>query len=419
MRILVHDFAGYSFPVQLSRQLAARGHYVTHIHSVGLDGPKGRLRASETDSERLQIRGIPLSKSFRKYSAFRRFATQRKYAHHMRAIISRERPDVVLSADTPIDIQAELLWHCRRNNIGFVHWVQDIYCSAIDFFLKKTLGGLSRSLSFPFKRLEIAVANQSNSTVVISPEFRDLYVNWGVPTSKIDVIENWAPLEELPAHVRQNAWSSAQGLNNHKVFLYSGTLGLKHLPNLLYVLAKTLGATCKVVVVSEGVGREYLEKMPTLENLVLLDFQPYDRLSEVLATADVLLATLESDASRFAVPSKILSYLCAGRPLLMAAPRSNLAAAVIERSGAGLVVDPEKSTEWVEAARHLASDWNLRSILGSKARRYSEQAFDIRNIAIAFENILVRSQKLRQPLYSRDFVQEASSGIETNEKATS
>ena len=31
MRILIHDFAGHPFQMQLSRQLAARGHFVTHV----------------------------------------------------------------------------------------------------------------------------------------------------------------------------------------------------------------------------------------------------------------------------------------------------------------------------------------------------------------------------------------------------
>ena len=31
MRIVLHDYPGHAFPVQLSRALAARGHQVLHI----------------------------------------------------------------------------------------------------------------------------------------------------------------------------------------------------------------------------------------------------------------------------------------------------------------------------------------------------------------------------------------------------
>jgi glycosyltransferase involved in cell wall biosynthesis len=112
---------------------------------------------------------------------------------------------------------------------------------------------------------------------------------------------------------------------------------------------------------------------------------------EVLASADILLATLESDAGQFAVPSKVLSYLCAGRPLLLAAPGTNLAASIVERSGGGVVVDPDRPQEWIDSARCLAGDAHLRASLGVSARRYAEREFEISCIAARFEEVLERA----------------------------
>ena len=47
----------------------------------------------------------------------------------------------------------------------------------------------------------------------------------------------------------------------------------------------------------------------------------------MLASADVLVALLETDAGAFSVPSKVLTSLSAGRPILAAIP------AVQERPG--------------------------------------------------------------------------------------
>jgi colanic acid biosynthesis glycosyl transferase WcaI len=388
MRILIHDFAGHPFQVQLSRELASLGHDVTHAYPVGLDGPKGRLESSDADSSRLTIKGIPLSSGFRKYSACRRFATQRQYAGDLRRLVSRNRFDVVLSGNTPIDVQAELLWHCHRNGVGFVHWVQDIYHHAIEFFLRRKVGSVAKPLSFPFLKLEQLVASWSDGVITIAPAFRQYLLNWGVEPAKITVLENWAPLDEMDSLPRDNAWSERNGLTGQTVFLYSGTLGLKHRPDLIYALAQSLGDSCKVVVITEGVGREYLQKQPKLNNLVLLGFQPYHEVPQVLASADVLLATLEADAGEFAVPSKVLSYLCAGRALLLAAPSSNLAASVVQRSGAGIVADPNKTEEWIEAAKSLATNSATRLAMGVRARHYAEANFDISRIATAFEGVL-------------------------------
>ena len=423
MRCLIHDFAGHPFQVQLSRELARLGHHVTHVYPIGLQGPKGRLQPSEFDSGRLEIRGVPLDRGFQKYSPWRRLDAQRQYARDLGLIVSGGRFDVVLSGNTPIDVQFALLRHCRRNRVGFVHWIQDVYCKALEFFLRRRIGSFAAPLSFPFFLMERWVALRSDANVAIAPAFTEVLSGWGVPPGKTAVLENWAPLDEMRPLPRKNAWSRKHGLDSRVVFLYSGTLGLKHRPDLLYQLAESLDSSCAVVVITEGPGREYLAKMPQRENLLLLDFQPYDQVPEVLASADVLLATLESDAGQFAVPSKVLSYLCAGRPLLLAAPATNLAASIIERSGAGTVVDPDRPREWIEAARRLGGNAHLRASLGASARSYAEHEFEISRIAARFEEVLekacvpslpsVTSAPFPESVSARDLAIEPASEIQS------
>jgi glycosyltransferase involved in cell wall biosynthesis len=387
MRILIHDFAGHPFQVQLSRALASRGHTVTHVYPIGLAGPKGRLERAPGDPSDLRIEGIPLSRTFKKYSPHRRFAAHRTYANEIKRLIAATRPDAVLSGNTPIDIQSQLLGHCKRNRISFVHWVQDVYCEAIRYFLRKKLPFGHDQLSYPFRLLERRVAHRSDHTVIISPAFKTLLGEWGVPADHMTIVENWAPLEEVPLRPRDNSWRRRLGLNSNPTFVYSGTLGLKHRPDLLYALAKSIGPRCNVVVLSEGVGRDWLDEQPRLPNLFTVGFQPYECVPDVLASADVLVATLEIDAGQFAVPSKILTYLCAGRPILLAGPKENLAASVLERSQAGLVVDPRDESGWITAADQLVADTALRERLGRNGRRYAETEFDISHIAGKFEAI--------------------------------
>jgi hypothetical protein len=47
MKILVHDFAGHPFQVQLSGELARRGHTVLHTYFADIPGPKGVLAAAD------------------------------------------------------------------------------------------------------------------------------------------------------------------------------------------------------------------------------------------------------------------------------------------------------------------------------------------------------------------------------------
>jgi glycosyltransferase involved in cell wall biosynthesis len=144
-------------------------------------------------------------------------------------------------------------------------------------------------------------------------------------------------------------------------------------------------------VVSEGGGVEWLAEQADktgVRTLRCLGFQPFDALPDVLGSGDVLVAILEPDAGVFSVPSKVLSYFCAGRPVLLAVPRENLAAKIVVESGAGLVVEPSDLSGFCAAAKKLIDSPALREQCGQAARRYAETHFDIRRIGDQFEAIL-------------------------------
>jgi glycosyltransferase involved in cell wall biosynthesis len=108
----------------------------------------------------------------------------------------------------------------------------------------------------------------------------------------------------------------------------------------------------------------------------------------VLGSADVLVAILEADAGVFSVPSKVLSYLCAGRSVLLAVPKENLAARIVLQCGAGPVVEPTDIRGFCAEAQHLIDSPTIREQNGCAARHYAETHFDIRRIADRFEEIL-------------------------------
>jgi glycosyltransferase involved in cell wall biosynthesis len=168
---------------------------------------------------------------------------------------------------------------------------------------------------------------------------------------------------------------------------------MKHNPALLLELGRLLQreAVGELIVCSEGAGVEWLAQQAAAEKidtLRCLGFQPFDVFADVLGSADVLVAILEADAGVFSVPSKVLSYLAAGRPVLLAVPRENLAAKIVVECGAGLVVEPSDLTGFCQAARQLIASPDDRQQLGAAARRYAEAHFDIGHIGDQFEAIL-------------------------------
>ena len=155
------------------------------------------------------------------------------------------------------------------------------------------------------------------------------------------------------------------------------------------------GVPVHLTVVSEGpavdVLRAEAERLDV--PITLLPFQPYERLSEVLGSGDVLVVLLDASAGAFSVPSKTLSYLCAGRPVLGLMPAENLAATLVAEVD-GCVLPPAEAAlpEAGRLGRRRCSRTPARrDELGRKARALAEREFALDGCATRFEEILGRA----------------------------
>jgi colanic acid biosynthesis glycosyl transferase WcaI len=393
MRIFVNEFCGHPFQIQLSRELAIRGHEVEHVYFSGnTSTPKGAVEDSSI-SENLTICGLNIQRDFEKHSIRSRRAADIEYGTVVAEAVNKFKPDVVLSANMPLDGQRVLLKATKLQNAKFVYWLQDVYSMAVRFVLARRQKLLANIGGAYYESMEKKLLHQSDSVVCISDSFVDYVKNWGIEENKIHLIENWSPLDEITPMSKDNAWARENGVANKFCFMYSGTLGMKHRPELLLSLARHLDVTREAILIvnAAGVGADWLREQTkdlSPEVFRLQPFQPYERLSEVMATSDVLIALLDSDAGKFAVPSKTLTYLCAARPILMAAPTVNQAAKVIRNAKAGLVVSPDSPEDFVAAARELMDQPDEREAHAQQARAYAERHFNIGYIADRFLNLI-------------------------------
>jgi glycosyltransferase involved in cell wall biosynthesis len=393
MRILVHDYVGHPFQVQLSRALAARGHQVLHAYNGSFQTPRGALVKRPGDAAGFGVGPINLPQEVPKTGFVKRFQLESIYGRLLERLAAEFRPDVVLSANTPSIPQRRLVRWCRKSKVRHVFWVQDVYGVAAYRLLKQKLPVVGAAVGKYFIHLDKASARQSDALVVITEDFRPLYESWGVPSDRIHVIHNWSVLEELPPRPRENDWSRANGLKSGPRLLYTGTLAMKHNPALLLELAKLCDerGDGEMIVVSEGIGVDWLRKAAAeqgVRSLRTMGFQPFEQLADCLGSADVLTAILEPDAGVFSVPSKVLSYLCAGRALLGAMPKENLAARIIADEGAGVVVAPDDLAGFRRAGAALLDDPQRMADCSAAARRYAEANFDIERIADRFSQVL-------------------------------
>ena len=395
MRLLVHDYAGHPFAIQLSRELAKMGHEVLHAYAAALQTPRGDLVKNEHDAATLTVREMPMDPEYTKYkySFVRRRNMEVTYGKQLAQLIRTWKPEGVISGNTPTEAQEPVLKATHEVNAKFVYWVQDFYGIAVDKLVRKKIPLIGGLIGRYYRRMEGRQLRDSHCVVAITDDFSPiLREDYQVEEKRIAVIPNWAPLETLPVRDKVNDWSRRHGLHDKFVFLYTGTLGMKHNPQLLLGLAEKYrdNREIRIVVISEGIGAEWLaarKKEQDLGNLLLFPYQDFGALPEVMASGDVLCAVLEEDAGIFSVPSKVLTYLCAARPLLLAVPQINLAARIIHQQKAGLTVPPADVPAFLEAAEQLRSNSELAARCATSAREYAKNNFKIEEIAVKFVNI--------------------------------
>jgi glycosyltransferase involved in cell wall biosynthesis len=388
LRILVHDYGGYPFILQLADELAGRGHVVFNVVADGFRTPRIATDAGERDAAtvvRLRL-DEPIVRS-----GYGRVRQERRYGRLLAAEIARLRPEIVLSANTPLEAQAIALRATHKADGAFVFWLQDLHSVAITNLIGRTNRLAGWILGGRFERIERSLIRQADATVAISDAFVPVLEAWRVPDERIEVIENWAPVPPAVDRGKATRWATDHGLGGRPLVLYAGTLARKHNPELLIGLARGL-PDANVVVAAEGSGADWLTKQQSDQaNLLVLPLEPSTAVDDMLAAADLLVAILEPDAATFSAPSKVLTYLAAGRPILAAMPASNTAARTIAQTRAGRIVDPQDIGQLVAAARELLSDPEEMARAASAGRAYAEGAFEIGPIADRFEAVATRA----------------------------
>jgi colanic acid biosynthesis glycosyl transferase WcaI len=386
LKIVVHDYAGHPFPLTLSRQLSLTNK-VYHLYFGNDYGPKADFKNSE--NKNLNIESLGTSIPYNKDNFFMRFFNDFKYGSIVAKRIDEIKPNIIISGQCPTFAQQKILNASKKNNSKFIIWIQDFYSIAVHYILKRKFWYFAIIVSLFFKFYEKKQVKSSDHLIIISKEFFTQLETWKVNKDNITYIPNWGNVDHISNETSKDLKFLHSNFLDSKKFrlVYSGTLALKHDPNLILNIAKA-NLDIEILVVATGTGYKKLKENRYLpNNIKLLPIQPFHRLNTILNSADIFLAMISEDASKFSVPSKILNYFCAGKPIILSAPVNNLASQMILESKAGKTFDPKNFNDLKNFIDILKKDAKLRSQMSHFGRSYAEKNFDIRMISKKFENI--------------------------------
>lgn len=218
----------------------------------------------------------------------------------------------------------------------------------------------------------------ADSVRILAPAFAEPARRLGADPARVRLIYDWADTETIRPAAKDNALRKEFGLSGKFVFMYVGNIGLSQgLESIVETSARfTERSDVRFVVVGEGAGLASLKAAIAsagARNIVLIPFQPRERLPEVFAAADVGLVLLQKGL-RESLPSKVYSILASGRPVLASVDERNDMVDVIARAGAGITVPPEDPTGLAAACEQfLAMSPGELAAMGLRGRRYVEE----------------------------------------------
>lgn len=259
--------------------------------------------------------------------------------------------------------------------IPFVYHIADMWPESV---VESGLVGDSRGRAVVESLLHAwcnTVYRAAAAITVLSPGFKRLLIERGVPAEKIHVIYNWTDEVMFRPVPRNEALAQELGLRPGFRVVYAGNMGvfqglesvldaaalLKDLPDVSFVFVGTGQEEDKLKARAQSMG---------LSNVTFVGRRQAWEMPEINALADCLLVHLR-DLPFFAatVPSKTQVSLASGRPVIMGVRGD--AADIIERAGAGLTCTPEDPQALAAAVRDLRSrPESERALMGARGREY-------------------------------------------------
>lgn len=374
--------------IPMARALQARGHEVGVLTGFP-NYPGGRVypgyRIRWLQRERLEgvpVVRVPLYPSHDR-SRLKRALNYLSFACSAAFIgpFVTRKPDVVYVYN-PMGLPGLVFRVFRR--APFVYDIQDLWPDSI------TASGMMRLGRGQLALMQLFFAQvyrSASKIIVLSPGFKRALEARGVPSDKVEVLFNWCNEDALPAHPA--AGGRDDGLLE---IVYAGNMGRAQALGCAVEGARRLQHLCpRVRFTFIGGGTEVgalRARSAGLDNVRFVAQVPQEEIGCHLQRADVLLVHLKSDPL-FAVtiPSKISFYLAIGKPIL--AGLTGDAAALVRRSGAGLVFEPEDVDSLVERVVQLeALSREALDALGVEGRRFYQHELALEIAADRLESIL-------------------------------
>jgi len=256
-----------------------------------------------------------------------------------------------------------------------------------------------RIVAGPLYRLldafEFAAYRGAAGASVLCRAFEDALVEHGYPANRIRLIRSPIDIDQIRPVADDGSFRRRYGIPPDAcVILHAGSMGKKQ--GLMNVVdAAAAGAENRVLWVFVGDGEDKSSLVDAVQRRGLegrvrfVPFQRDDELAAMFAAADVLLLNQLRTVKDTVIPSKLLTYMSAGRPVIAAVNAGSQGAEILRDADGGRLVAPEDPQALATAAAwFMALPAEELKGYGARNRAYAAAHFDQRKILAAHEEFM-------------------------------
>lgn len=299
-------------------------------------------------------------------------------------LLTCKKPSLVFAVLQPLPIGLTLLLLARLRGIRLVFNIQDLHPDVL-----VDLGLIRNPLLIKaLKQVETRAYRHADGLAVICEGFRDHARRLG-SNKPIAVIPNWIDIDEIqPSPQHGMLTRNMAGIPAHaRVVLYAGTIGHVSGAEVVIQAARLAQGQGDLhwLFVGEGPLLPHLQAQAAgLTNVHFLPFQPRQNLLDVQNCATLSMVSLLPGKGTFSVPSKVLGYMAAGKPVIASVDADSETGRLVVNSGCGQVVPPGNPQALLACVLAMLANPDAASEAGLKGRHHLENHFSREQVCASY-----------------------------------
>jgi colanic acid biosynthesis glycosyl transferase WcaI len=300
--------------------------------------------------------------------------------------------DVIVAVCPPLQVGLAAMALKQCWGAPVLYWIQDIVPDAA-----LSTGMMREGMLLKLgRKLEKIVYNGVDTIVNISEGFEHNLAAKGVPRNKMVLLPNWANLAPFEDASLDGTQARQQhGFTPHDfVLMHAGNVGTKQAMEYVIRAMKHLEEypDIHLVIIGEGNALDTVKNEAARLQVQRVSFLPTTAtvaaFVDLLRAANVFLINQAKEVKDALLPSKLLSYLPGGRPVLAAVHAESEAGRFVQRTGCGVLVEPEAPEQLANALLDLKHAPDVCSQMGETGVHFIQHHLQRSVLLKQFEELL-------------------------------